>query len=92
MHPEAKVRTSSTKSLYLRFTWDCKTDSTVLAYVMKTLNERYQYGLELFLLSIDEGITGYRDDSLEVSQSCLGVLHISLTCRFTDSQTESTAV
>jgi cytoplasmic tRNA 2-thiolation protein 1 len=41
-------------------------DSTVLAYVMKTLNERYQYGLELFLLSIDKGITGYRDDSLEV--------------------------
>jgi tRNA(Ile)-lysidine synthase TilS/MesJ len=43
-----------------------RTDSTVLAYVMKTLNERYQYGLDLFLLSIDEGITGYRDDSLEV--------------------------
>lgn len=42
------------------------TDSTVLAYVMKTLNDRYNYGLELFLLSIDEGITGYRDDSLEV--------------------------
>jgi cytoplasmic tRNA 2-thiolation protein 1 len=40
-------------------------DSTVLAHVMKTLNERYNYGLELFLLSIDEGITGYRDDSLE---------------------------
>ncbi|KIY71767.1 cytoplasmic tRNA 2-thiolation protein 1 [Cylindrobasidium torrendii FP15055 ss-10] len=40
-------------------------DSTVLAYVMKTLNERYAYGLDLFLLSIDEGITGYRDDSLE---------------------------
>jgi cytoplasmic tRNA 2-thiolation protein 1 len=34
---------------------------------MKTLNERYEYGLSLFLLSIDEGITGYRDDSLEVS-------------------------
>jgi hypothetical protein len=33
---------------------------------MKTLNERYKYGLELFLLSVDEGITGYRDDSLEV--------------------------
>jgi cytoplasmic tRNA 2-thiolation protein 1 len=33
---------------------------------MKTLNERYEYGLSLFLLSIDEGITGYRDDSLEV--------------------------
>ena len=36
---------------------------------MKTLNERYNYGLELFLLSIDEGITGYRDDSLEVNGS-----------------------
>ncbi|CAE6491942.1 unnamed protein product [Rhizoctonia solani] len=31
----------------------------------KVLNDRYNYGLELFLLSIDEGITGYRDDSLE---------------------------
>ncbi|KIJ32366.1 hypothetical protein M422DRAFT_265863 [Sphaerobolus stellatus SS14] len=40
-------------------------DSTVLAHVMKTLNDRYNYGLQLFLLSIDEGITGYRDDSLE---------------------------
>lgn len=33
---------------------------------MKLLNDRYNYGLNLFLLSIDEGITGYRDDSLEV--------------------------
>ena len=40
-------------------------DSTVLAYILKTLNDRYDYGLKLFLLSIDEGITGYRDDSLE---------------------------
>ncbi|KKA27764.1 hypothetical protein TD95_004448 [Thielaviopsis punctulata] len=40
-------------------------DSTVLASVLKTLNDRYNYGLELVLLSIDEGITGYRDDSLE---------------------------
>ncbi|CAG2167365.1 unnamed protein product [Oppiella nova] len=40
-------------------------DSTVLAYVMKLLNERYDYGLDLQLLSIDEGIAGYRDDSLE---------------------------
>ena len=40
-------------------------DSTVLAYVMKTLNDRYEYKLDLRLLSIDEGITGYRDDSLE---------------------------
>jgi len=33
---------------------------------MVLLNKRYNYGLNLFLLSIDEGITGYRDDSLEV--------------------------
>lgn len=33
-------------------------DSTVLAYVLKLLNEKYNYGLDLFLLSIDEGITG----------------------------------
>lgn len=41
-------------------------DSTVLAHVMKLLNERHEYGAELLLLSIDEGISGYRDDSLEV--------------------------
>lgn len=40
-------------------------DSTVLASVLKTLNERHGYGLDLCLLSIDEGIKGYRDDSLE---------------------------
>ena len=40
-------------------------DSTVLAHVMCLLNKRYNYGLDLFLLSVDEGITGYRDDSLE---------------------------
>lgn len=40
-------------------------DSTVLASVLKTLNKRHNYGLDLVLLSIDEGIKGYRDDSLE---------------------------
>lgn len=40
-------------------------DSTVLASVLKTLNERHNYQLDLLLLSIDEGIKGYRDDSLE---------------------------
>lgn len=40
-------------------------DSTVLAYIMKLLNDRHSYGLKLILLSIDEGITGYRDDSLK---------------------------
>jgi len=33
-------------------------DSTVLAYIMKLLNDRYSYGLKLVLLSVDEGITG----------------------------------
>lgn len=32
---------------------------------MSELNRRHNYGLDLFLLSVDEGITGYRDDSLE---------------------------
>ena len=40
-------------------------DSTVLAHIMTTLNKRYDYGLNLELLSVDEGIIGYRDDSLE---------------------------
>ncbi|GAA5988912.1 hypothetical protein JCM11641_002913 [Rhodosporidiobolus odoratus] len=40
-------------------------DSTVLAYIMTLLNERYDYGLDLCLLSIDEGISGYRDASLD---------------------------
>jgi len=41
-------------------------DSTVLAHVLSKLNSKYDYGLKLYLLSIDEGIKGYRDDSLEV--------------------------
>lgn len=47
-------------------------DSTVLAHVLSVLNKRYDYGLDLYLLSIDEGITGYRDDSLEVSAASIG--------------------
>lgn len=70
-------------------------DSTVLAYVMKTLNDRYDYGLELFLLSIDEGITGYRDDSLEVrtnlDSSCFATYATCLTLR-KDGQTEPAAI
>ncbi len=37
----------------------------MLAHMMTALNARHSYGLDLFLLSIDEGIAGYRDDSLE---------------------------
>jgi len=40
-------------------------DSAVLMKVLQVLNSRYDYGLELYLLSIDEGISGYRDHSLE---------------------------
>ncbi|CAD8109838.1 unnamed protein product [Paramecium sonneborni] len=40
-------------------------DSTVLVHVITLLNKKYNYGLHLYLLSIDEGIKGYRDDSLE---------------------------
>ena len=71
MHPEAKVRRFIRQQRMRDDSISHVADSTVLAYVMKTLNERYQYGLELFLLSIDEGITGYRDDSLEVGWSYL---------------------
>ncbi|GBF93400.1 hypothetical protein Rsub_06438 [Raphidocelis subcapitata] len=39
-------------------------DSTVLAHMLTLLNARHGYGLDLLLLSIDEGIAGYRDDSL----------------------------
>lgn len=45
-------------------------DSTVLAHIMTLLNDRYGYGLDLHLLSIDEGIAGYRDASLDVSSNC----------------------
>jgi cytoplasmic tRNA 2-thiolation protein 1 len=43
-------------------------DSTVLAAVLTKLNRQYSYGLDLFLLSVDEGISGYRDDSLRSLQ------------------------
>ncbi|KAH0485024.1 MAG: hypothetical protein KVP17_002419 [Porospora cf. gigantea B] len=41
-------------------------DSSVLAEILFRINARYEMGLDLKLLAIDEGITGYRDDSLEV--------------------------
>ena len=40
-------------------------DSTVLMHLLTLLNERHGYGIEIVLVSIDEGIKGYRDDSLE---------------------------
>lgn len=40
-------------------------DSTVLAAVLTSLNRVHRLGLDLVLLSVDEGIKGYRDDSLD---------------------------
>ncbi|KAI5180735.1 cytoplasmic tRNA 2-thiolation protein 1 [Nematocida sp. AWRm80] len=41
-------------------------DSTVLAHIINVLNARHNYNLDLKLLCIDEGISGYRDKSIEV--------------------------
>lgn len=51
-------------------------DSTVLAYVLDKLNKKYDYGLTLVLLCVDEGIKGYRDHSIEtvfINQKELGL-------------------
>lgn len=40
-------------------------DSTVLAYVLDKLNRKHDYGIELVLLCVDEGISGYRDCSID---------------------------
>lgn len=53
-------------------------DSTVLASVLKTLNDRHGWGLDLVLLSVDEGITGYRDHSLEAVKRNSAELNLPL--------------
>ncbi|OIR58078.1 MAG: ATP-binding domain-containing protein 3 [Amphiamblys sp. WSBS2006] len=40
-------------------------DSTALVHILSSLNKKHGYGLDLHLLSIDEGISPYRDDSLK---------------------------
>jgi len=55
-------------------------DSTVLAELMFVLNARHHYGLNLFLLSVDEGIVGYRDDSLAV-RGCILTINLSMYFR-----------
>lgn len=39
-------------------------DSTVLLHILTLLNKRHSYNIDIRLLSIDEGIDGYRDDSI----------------------------
>jgi len=53
-------------------------DSTVLASVLKTLNERHNWNLDLVLLSIDEGIQGYRDHSLDAVRRNSAELNLPL--------------
>ena len=54
-------------------------DLTILAYVLSGLNCCHNYGLDLFILSVDEGIIGYRDDSLEtVKRNEIQVVKLSL--------------
>eukprot|EP01054_Gregarina_sp_Poly1_P005198 Gregarina_sp_Poly_1__5197@NODE_2754_length_1756_cov_182_014210_g1476_i1_p2_GENE_NODE_2754_length_1756_cov_182_014210_g1476_i1NODE_2754_length_1756_cov_182_014210_g1476_i1_p2_ORF_typecomplete_len207_score19_05ATP_bind_3/PF01171_20/7_9e31PAPS_reduct/PF01507_19/3_6e07ThiI/PF02568_14/0_00016QueC/PF06508_13/0_00034tRNA_Me_trans/PF03054_16/0_0024NAD_synthase/PF02540_17/0_011XAF1_C/PF18608_1/16XAF1_C/PF18608_1/70_NODE_2754_length_1756_cov_182_014210_g1476_i111061726 len=40
-------------------------DSSALLHCMYQINNRYKMGLEILMLAIDEGIQGYRDDSLK---------------------------
>lgn len=54
-------------------------DSTVLASILHTLNQRYSYGLNLVLLCIDEGIIGYRDDSIREVRKNEADLGLDLT-------------
>lgn len=54
-------------------------DSTALAAILSTLNARRQWRLRLCLLAIDEGIAGYRDDSLEAATATAASLGLPLT-------------
>ncbi|KAL3117133.1 hypothetical protein niasHT_007536 [Heterodera trifolii] len=54
-------------------------DSTVLAHVLSRLNKRHSYGLQLVLLCVDEGIKGYRDDSIREVQKNEADLCLPLT-------------
>lgn len=53
-------------------------DSTVLAYVLNKLNIKYCYGLDLVLLCVDEGISGYRDRSIETVLENQKILNMKL--------------
>uniref|UniRef100_A0A0N5A210 Cytoplasmic tRNA 2-thiolation protein 1 n=1 Tax=Parastrongyloides trichosuri TaxID=131310 RepID=A0A0N5A210_PARTI len=57
-------------------------DSIVLSHIMKRLNDRYDYGLNFYLICIDEGIKGYRDFSINSviqSEKDLGIPLIILS-------------
>jgi cytoplasmic tRNA 2-thiolation protein 1 len=54
-------------------------DSTVMLHTITELKKRYNYPIELQLLAIDEGIKGYRDDSLETVKSNETTYKVPLT-------------
>ena len=54
-------------------------DSTVLAYIINKLNNKYNYKLNLELVAIDEGISGYRDCSIETIIENSKELNLPLT-------------
>lgn len=53
-------------------------DSTVLAYILDKLNKKYNYGIELILLCVDEGISGYRDRSIDTVHENQRILGLDL--------------
>lgn len=54
-------------------------DSTVLAFLLNKLNKVYGYGLDLVLICIDEGIKGYRDDSIREVRKTQAELGLEMT-------------
>ena len=53
-------------------------DSTVLAHVINKLNISKNYGLNIKLIAIDEGIQGYRDGSIETIEKNAKLLNLPL--------------
>ena len=54
-------------------------DSTVLAHVINKLNISKNYGINIQLVAIDEGIKGYRDGSIETIVKNSKLLNLPLT-------------
>ena len=53
-------------------------DSTVLAHVINKLNNTKNYGINIKLIAIDEGIKGYRDGSIETIENNAKLLNLPL--------------
>ena len=53
-------------------------DSTVLAHVINKLNISKDYGINIKLVAIDEGIKGYRDGSIETIEHNAKLLNLPL--------------